>query len=245
MDYLLICLFIFLTAYAINITYVSIFYHRGFTHSAIQLSPWLQTFVLKSGFWITGIDPKAWSCMHRLHHQHSDTAKDPHSPVVYGLFGVAKAQLDGYTRCLKGLIIGHSKYETVVRDLDFPISKPNQNQLWYLAYVVHAVIALIIVVSGFWLAALAYFLGIMSHPIQGWAVNALAHRFGYRNFDLPDNSKNNLLVAWTVLGEGYQNNHHKFPQNYSFAHRWWEFDPGAFICRLGDSLGLWKILKHS
>jgi stearoyl-CoA desaturase (delta-9 desaturase) len=35
---------------------------------------------------VTGIDPKVWVCMHRLHHQHSDTPLDPHSPAHTGFW---------------------------------------------------------------------------------------------------------------------------------------------------------------
>ena len=53
-----------------------------------------------------------------------------------------------------------------------------------------------------------YFFGIMSHPLQGWMVNALAHKYGGRNFNSSDDSRNNHFVALVAFGEGFQNNHH-------------------------------------
>ncbi len=44
--------------------------------------------------------------------------------------------------------------------------------------------------------------GIMSHPIEGWIVNALGHAVGGRNFETSDNTRNNHLAAGQVLGEG-------------------------------------------
>ncbi len=41
----------------------------------------------------------------------------------------------------------------------------------------------------------------MSHPVQGWMVNALGHAVGGRNFDTPDDSRNNTVVSWLVSGE--------------------------------------------
>lgn len=78
----------------------------------------------------------------------------------------------------------------------------------------------------------------MSHPIQGWMVNALGHSFGYRNYPTPDRSKNNLLVAWLVMGEGYQNNHHHQPSSAKFSVKWWEFDLGYYFCILAERFGV-------
>ena len=85
--YLLICVAVFAAAYLLNITYISVFYHRALAHRAIDMGPRMRRFVVATGPWITGMDPKAWVCMHRLHHVHSDTEKDPHSPVFVGIPG--------------------------------------------------------------------------------------------------------------------------------------------------------------
>jgi stearoyl-CoA desaturase (Delta-9 desaturase) len=95
-----------------------------------------------------------------------------------------------------------------------------------------------------WLAA-CYWIGLMSHPVQGWMVNALGHAYGYRNFDTPDQSRNNTLVAWTVLGEGFQNNHHKHPGSAQFSWRWWEVDLGYVICLGLDALGILQVRRES
>ena len=127
------------------------------------------------------------------------------------------------------------------RDLDFPVNWLNKNKLWFLPYALHLGIALAI---GFgfhtWLLAACYWFGIMSHPIQGWMVNAFGHHSGYRNFNTPDNSKNNVLVALFVMGEGYQNNHHYLPQAARFGVRWWEVDMGYWLCQLARFLAFSK-----
>lgn len=242
MSYALTCILVFLAAYGLNIIYVSVFYHRGLAHEAIILSPWMRRFVIATGNWVTGIDPKAWSCMHRLHHQHSDTEKDPHSPINVGTLGVMYEQLKSYKKVLGGLIVGRKQYTTVVSDLNFPVSTLNQKGIWYAPYLLHAVIAVTIgLVFNAWILALCYWVGIMSHPIQGWMVNALAHKFGYRNFESDDNSKNNTAVALLVFGEGFQNNHHHFPNAARFSVKWWEVDMGYGICRVFKTLGILSI----
>ena len=66
-DYLL-CGGVLLAGYTLNLLYITVFYHRGFTHRALELRPWLRTAVRHTGSWVTGLDVKAWVCMHRLHH---------------------------------------------------------------------------------------------------------------------------------------------------------------------------------
>jgi stearoyl-CoA desaturase (delta-9 desaturase) len=236
---------IFASAYALNIIYMSVFYHRGFTHGAFTMGPRLRRFIFHTGCWVTGLDPKAWVCMHRLHHQHSDGPEDPHSPHQAGVLGVFRAQLNSYIRTLRGLVVGRERYASVVADLDFPVSWTNRGRLWFAPYALHLAIGA--VASLVWhdvFLGLAYWAGLMSHPVQGWMVNALGHAYGYRNFDTPDQSRNNTLVAWLVLGEGFQNNHHRFPASAQFSWRWWEVDLGFVICRALEAVRLIEIREE-
>src|SRR5436309_1429037 len=103
MAYALICLSVFLAAYTLNILYITVFYHRALTHRAVTLHPALEKMVLLTGSWVTGLDPKGWACMHRLHHSHSDTVRDPHSPIPGGIWSVLFAQLRSYNKTLAAL----------------------------------------------------------------------------------------------------------------------------------------------
>jgi stearoyl-CoA desaturase (delta-9 desaturase) len=91
--YPLACLFVFLCGYGLNMFYITVLYHRGLAHGSVTLRSWVRALVTWTGNWLTGVDPKAWSCMHRMHHLHSDTPLDPHSPAHQGLVGVALGQL--------------------------------------------------------------------------------------------------------------------------------------------------------
>ncbi len=242
--YLVICATVFLAAYLINTTMISVFYHRGLAHGAVTLSPRARRFAARYGIWLTGLDPKAWVCMHRRHHLHSDTPEDPHSPVHYGVFGVLLGQLRSYERTLIGLARDEAKYADTVADLDFPVSAINRRGLWVLPYALHLVIALgIAIPTGMWALAACYFLGMMSHPIEGWIVNSLGHAVGGRNFDSPDNSRNNHLAAWLILGEGYQNNHHSYPASAKFSYKSSEIDLGFGVARLLEKLGVLEIRR--
>jgi stearoyl-CoA desaturase (delta-9 desaturase) len=242
MSTLALVILVFLVGYLINAFYITVLYHRGLTHRAVILKPWVEKWLSHSGSWLTGIDPKAWACMHRLHHLHSDTENDPHSPLHYGVVGTMMGQLKSYERILFRLIRQDKAYMQVVSDIHFDVNFLNRKKLWMLPYILHLGLALLF---GYWSGSaavgLAYFLGIMSHPLQGWLVNAFAHTSGYRNYNCPDNSKNNKLVAFFVFGEGYQNNHHAYPGSANFAMRTWEFDMGYWMCLGAKYLGLIEI----
>jgi stearoyl-CoA desaturase (Delta-9 desaturase) len=243
MFYLLGCASVFLAAYLLNVFYITVLYHRGLTHGAVRLRPYTKALVVHTGNWVTGLDPKGWSTMHRLHHLHSDTPLDPHSPRNHGLFELMWAQLRSYNRVLVALLKGADTETRLVRDLDFEVSWLNRRGLWVLPYLLHASVALAIGGLGHaWLLAAAYYFGMLSHPIQGWMVNALAHRFGYRNFDSADDSRNNTAVAMLVFGEGYQNNHHHSPRSANFAVKPGELDLGYWLCLGAQRLGMLEIV---
>ncbi|RMG40196.1 MAG: acyl-CoA desaturase, partial [Methanobacteriota archaeon] len=61
-------------------------------------------------------------------------------------------------------------------------------------------------------------------PVHGAIVNWAGHKYGYRNFDLPDKSRNTLPLDIFLLGELFQNNHHAHPLSLNFAKRWFELD---------------------
>mgnify|MGYP002811522141 CR=1 FL=1 len=64
--YLLLCISVFLAAYLVNVTTISLFYHRGLAHGALRLGPRLSRFVATFRVWITGLDPVVWVCMNPL-----------------------------------------------------------------------------------------------------------------------------------------------------------------------------------
>jgi stearoyl-CoA desaturase (delta-9 desaturase) len=85
----------------------------------------------------------------------------------------------------------------------------------------------------------------MSHPVHGWMVNSLAHKYGYRNFATKDHSTNNTFVSWLVAGEGLQNNHHARPKSANFAKKKGEIDLGYSLCVISSRLGLIKLKPAS
>lgn len=240
--YFVLCAGVFIAAYTLNILMITVGYHRGLAHGAVALGPGLRRFVLAAGVWITGLDPKGWVVMHRRHHRFSDTEQDPHSPSNVGVVGIPLEQLRSYENTLRGLMRKDSSFEPFCAGLDFDVSWVNRKKLWWLPYTIHLVVAVALgLLTGGWLLAAAYYLGMMSHPVQGGLVNAFGHSMGGRNFDTDDDSTNNLWVAWLVGGEGLQNNHHAHPRSANFAYRRHEPDAGYLACWALERIGLLRI----
>jgi stearoyl-CoA desaturase (delta-9 desaturase) len=64
-------------------------------------------------------------------------------------------------------------------------------------------------------------------------VNYLGHTHGYKNYpDTRDQSKNNWFAGLIAWGEGWHNNHHGDPYNYTFQLKWWEFDMSKWVIKL-------------
>lgn len=65
-----------------------------------------------------------------------------------------------------------------------------------------------------------------------YTINSLAHRYGTRRFDTADDSRNNLWLALITLGEGWHNNHHRYPAAARQGFYWWEIDISYWLLRL-------------
>jgi len=75
-------------------------------------------------------------------------------------------------------------------------------------------------------------------------INSLAHVIGSKRFKTRDESRNNLFLAVITLGEGWHNNHHKFPGSARQGLYWWEFDMSYYGILLLEKLGIvWDVDK--
>ena len=88
----------------------------------------------------------------------------------------------------------------------------------------------------------AFFLLLPAHffmgPIHGAIVNWGGHKYGYRNFDSADRSRNTLVFDFLTFGELFQNNHHEFAMSPNFASRKFEVDPTYPVILLLEKLGI-------
>jgi stearoyl-CoA desaturase (delta-9 desaturase) len=81
--------------------------------------------------------------------------------------------------------------------------------------------------------------GLVGHHLP-LGINVLCHleRFGYRNFNVKDDSRNIVWYALITGGEGWHNNHHAHPGSARFGLRWFELDSSWFTLKILKSLGL-------
>ena len=74
-------------------------------------------------------------------------------------------------------------------------------------------------------------------------MNSIAHQFGTRPYETNDNSRNSLFLAVIMLGEGFHNNHHRFPNSARFALQRKQLDLGYGILVVLEKLGLIRDMK--
>jgi stearoyl-CoA desaturase (delta-9 desaturase) len=82
-------------------------------------------------------------------------------------------------------------------------------------------------------------------PIHGAIVNWCGHRYGYRNFESNDVSRNTLVFDFLTLGELFQNNHHERAMSPNFGVRWFEIDPTWQVIRLFAWVGIIRLRDGS
>jgi len=160
--------------------------HRYFAHKAFKAHWFYEIFVLWSTNLIGLRSPIGWMGVHRMHHHHSDTKDDPHSPLTKGfwkvLFGVFK--------------VDHipSKY---VRDLYKNPRIYFFHKYWHIIWGVQIFIAAIIS----WQFLLAYTVIPSILALVGFGlVNAVCHKNG--------KSRNVPIINLLTAGEGYHAEHH-------------------------------------
>jgi stearoyl-CoA desaturase (delta-9 desaturase) len=95
-----------------------------------------------------------------------------------------------------------------------------------------------------WIWALLPVMFLMS-PIHGAIINWFAHKYGYRNFEVGDTSRNFLPVDILMMGESYHNNHHKNGSRANFGGvRWHEIDPTYLMIRVLDAFKIIKLNRQ-
>lgn len=197
-------------------------YHRYFSHRAYRTSRVFQFLLAFASQSSAQRGVLWWAAKHRLHHKHSDTELDPHSPVrrsfLYAHFGwifVPNNEITDYT---------------AVRDLTrFP------ELMWLDRHTYTPAILLGIacwlvggwpgLVVGFCWSTVAVWHGTFS-------INSVAHMSGRKRYVTGDQSRNNWLLALITMGEGWHNNHHAYQASVRQGFRWWEYDPTFYALRV-------------
>lgn len=215
---------------------VSFGYHRLLAHRSYRTSRLFQFFLCLLATLTNFRGPLYWCAMHRNHHQYSDTEKDFHSPKIMGLFNAHVFFL--YKKNIINLSRDH------VKDL---LKFPELIFLDNFSYLPSLIFTFFLVFfcgwqGVFWFFLIPNFLVLNST----FSINSICHVLGYRNFDTKDTSRNNVIFGYLSWGEGWHNNHHKYPGRANFGNLKHEIDTGYLFLKILEKIGLvWDVDKFT
>lgn len=188
------------------------------------------------------LSPRAYAILHRMHHAYSDTDKDPHTPHnSKNAFAMMWKTKDIYKKLLSPGTDEEQRFGGNIPVWSF-IEKLGDSWIsrvaWGTAYVLFY---LYFVPADMWYLFLLLPIHFLMGPVHGAIVNWSGHKYGYQNFDNHDKSKNSLVLDVVMMGELFQNNHHKLPNRVNFGVKWFEFDPTYPVIKVLCWLGIIRL----
>lgn len=219
----------------ITILGVTVYLHRCQAHRSLELHPIVSHFFR---FWLwltTGMVTKEWAAIHRKHHAKVETDEDPHSPVTRGIKKVFFEGAELYRKESKNA-------ETLAR---YGEGTPND---WIERNVysrwstmgVYMMLTINLILFGT-LGLTIWALQMAAIPLfAAGVINGIGHYWGYRNYEVKDNSRNITPLGFLLGGEELHNNHHAFATSAKFSVKWWEVDIGWYVICLLRLFGLAK-----
>ncbi|QEC51622.1 stearoyl-CoA desaturase (delta-9 desaturase) [Anseongella ginsenosidimutans] len=241
----MIILYFFLVHWFVSLFFQTFFLHRYASHKMFNANPFWEKFFYFCTWFFQGasfLNPRAYGIMHRMHHAYSDTEKDPHSPHffkdVFSMMWQTKKIYNDYVK--------HNVKPERAFDVEYPtwplIDRIGDHWAsrigWGLAYT-----AFYIVFATHWAMFLLLPIHYLMGPVHGAIVNWCGHKYGYSNFDNHDHSKNTTPWGFAMLGELFQNNHHKHPNSPKFSKKWFEIDPVYPVMKLMHYMRIIRLRK--
>ena len=229
-------LLVALTLYWISVGLgISMGYHRLHTHRGFKTFKLFEYFLAVCGTLTLEGGPLFWVATHRLHHQYSDQAEDPHTPRV-----------NGFWAHIGWIIFGEAHHNDTARMARYaPDLAKDPFYRWLTTYhwVPLTTLGLVLLAIGGWsLVNWGIFLRVVVGMHSTWLVNSATHMWGRRRFATSDDSRNVWWVALLTFGDGWHNNHHAHPTSARHGLAWYELDPTWIELKLLRALGLvWDI----
>jgi stearoyl-CoA desaturase (delta-9 desaturase) len=223
-----------LCTYFLRVFALTAGYHRYFSHHAFKTSRPFQFLLAFMAAAAAQAGPLWWGSHHRYHHRFADTEADIHSPKRRGFLW---AHL-GWLMC--------RKYAKAEPDLmkDFSIC-PELRLLERMHVIAPILLALAMYGLGAWMetrhpnwqttagqmVVWGFFISTVLVYHVTFSINSLMHMFGSRRFQTLDDSRNNLWLALLTMGEGWHNNHHRYPISARQGFFWWEIDLTYYVLK--------------
>lgn len=231
-------------------------WHRYFAHRSFEAARPVQIAFAALGSMAFQGPLIWWVATHRRHHECADGPGDPHSPYPRG---------PGWRGRARGFVEGHSGWtfdaerarpegwSRYAKDL---YRDPLLFRIHY-RYFTWMLLSLLIPAA---LGGLAHgsaegaLLGLLwggfvrifvsDHFVR--ALNSVAHTFGSRSFETGEQSRNNFWLVFPTFGQGWHHNHHAFPRAALTGLDRWQIDPGGWVIRALERLGLvWNVKQPS
>jgi len=217
---------------------ISMGWHRLNTHRSFKTSRLVRGVLTVLGCCSWQGGPIEWVGTHRKHHSATDRPTvDPHTPRE-GLFWAHAGWM------LYNLPYDPYRFtKDLLRVPEFLwLEKHGWVCAWGLLLALYAV--------GNWYGGLGLSWLLWAGSLRSvlvlqatWFVNSAAHRWGYRNFDTPDDSTNNRWVAYLSFGEGWHNNHHAHQASAAHGMFAGEADVTYLAIRVMERVGLaWDVV---
>jgi len=203
------------------------------------IAVWGNTSMQRGALW--------WAANHRHHHKHSDTEEDIHSPGIKGFWW----SHIGWITCKRNFPTDYSQIKDLAKypELVF-LNRFDQLVPYLYGATMYGI--------GYLLEVFYPTLGVTASQFFVWTffvstvvllhgtlmINSIAHVWGKQRYKTDDDSRNSLLLAIITLGEGWHNNHHRYPHSTRQGFRWWEIDMTYYGLKLMSWLGLIKDLKR-
>ncbi len=232
--------------YVLRMFAITGFYHRYFSHRTFKtnrvmqfvIAVWGNTAMQRGALW--------WAANHRHHHKHSDTEEDLHSP---GLQGFWWSHI-GWITCKRNFPTDYSQIKDLAKFPELVFLNRYDQLVPYLYGVAMFGI-------GYFLENTYPALGVTAAQFFVWTffvstvfllhgtlmINSMAHVWGKQKYKTNDDSKNSVLLALITLGEGWHNNHHRYPHSTRQGFRWWEIDITFYGLKIMSWLGLINDLR--
>ncbi len=204
---------------------ITVTFHRLLAHKSYRMNKTLEyIFSYFGNIGCTG-SSAGWVFVHRQHHRLADKLGDPHSPVTLGPVGAFVGDYSGK--------FNKWAVKEIIND---PVHRFMHE---YYILIVLATILILYAINPL-LVVYLFFIPVFFNTMASRLSNWIDHspKFGNKIFQTNDQSHNVWWWSYITFGEGWHNNHHKYPGDWNIGRLWWQFDPGKYVIQILMQLGL-------